>query len=274
MLLLKVLLPMADASTTHCRLVVLVLWCDSAIGVHRALCSFCFAISRKKNIRFSPLRKIDRLRLAWCREQGNVRIQLRVELSAVKVPDPVNFHTRCLYVNRRKYKVHGTLGCFGHQCGGRIISRRWILSAGHSTQNFILVVQIWRSLSVHKQIGNDGIIYLLDRTVNHPAHGQILLRNDISLLQTIERIQFNEDVQAISFGRHADPYFRFVFGESHYFIFMNTAMSRSWCSSLPLSELCDQELVFRKSLIACNFQSVWKSCNYISNIVSDVTVAL
>lgn len=102
---------------------------------------------------------------------------------------------------RQQRKEHSTLGWFGHRCGGSIISSRWIISAAHCTQdNYSNASNLAIAVGAH-HVGNDGQIFLLERIVNHPAYDYILFRNDISLLRTIQRIQFNHGVRTISLRR-------------------------------------------------------------------------
>lgn len=94
-------------------------------------------------------------------------------------------------------RVNGTQ-VYTHNCGGSIISNRWIVSAAHCTQlgnSNPSRVQIF--VGAHNY-SNDGQSHTLDRIVNHPRYNSGRFLNDISLLQTTQRIQFNDLVRPIA----------------------------------------------------------------------------
>lgn len=94
-----------------------------------------------------------------------------------------------------------TAGWFQHRCGASIISSRWILSAAHCTQDFYSNAS-WVAAAVGAHhLEDDGQIYLLDRVFNHPAYNIENQHNDICLLRTVKRIQFNQRVRSVPLRR-------------------------------------------------------------------------
>lgn len=74
-----------------------------------------------------------------------------------------------------------------HQCGGCILSNRWIISSGHCTWNRrpgILLV----ATGAHTQ--SDGYIHRVDTIVMHPNYNPNGVVNDISLIRTVNEIVF------------------------------------------------------------------------------------
>lgn len=74
-----------------------------------------------------------------------------------------------------------------HQCGGCIISNRWILTSAHCTwhgrPNLLLV-----AIGAHTQ--SDGYIYRIDTVAIHPNYNPEGVVNDIALIRTINEIAF------------------------------------------------------------------------------------
>lgn len=85
-----------------------------------------------------------------------------------------------------------------HFCGGSIISTRFIVTAAHCTQqqnanpqNVYVVVG-----ALHRLSG--GIKIVLDKIVAHQHYSHRTIKNDISLLHTVEDIVYSELVQPIA----------------------------------------------------------------------------
>lgn len=86
---------------------------------------------------------------------------------------------------------------YRHRCGGSIISERWIITAAHCTQQRYSNASNLVIVAGAQNIQNDGQVYALKRIVNHPYFNRTILVNDISLLETVNEILFDEFVQLI-----------------------------------------------------------------------------
>ncbi|XP_053672093.1 chymotrypsin-2-like [Anopheles nili] len=85
-----------------------------------------------------------------------------------------------------------------HFCGGSIIGPRWILSAAHCT-----ISMEPADLNVYVgsvSLSSGGVYYPTMRVVNHPLYDADTIENDISLIQTVDPIVFNEHTQPIGLG--------------------------------------------------------------------------
>ncbi|XP_040150899.1 chymotrypsin-2-like [Anopheles arabiensis] len=82
-----------------------------------------------------------------------------------------------------------------HFCGGSIIGPRWIISATHCT-----IGMEPANLNVYVgsvKLASGGVYYRTMRIVNHPLYDPNTIENDISLIQTVQPIVFNEHTQPI-----------------------------------------------------------------------------
>lgn len=94
-----------------------------------------------------------------------------------------------------------------HFCGGAVIGGVWILTAAHCLENITLESDesqsIWPDVIVLGafHLFGDGIWYGIEQAVAYPEGSTAA--NDIGLLQTKTRIEFNRFVQPIALNREA-----------------------------------------------------------------------
>lgn len=83
-----------------------------------------------------------------------------------------------------------------HNCGGAIVSERWVITAGHCVVNyppaFIVIV------TGTNRYADPGGVYYTSEVHVHCMYDQPYMHNDIALLKTTENIIFDELTQPIA----------------------------------------------------------------------------
>lgn len=85
-----------------------------------------------------------------------------------------------------------------HYCGGSIINKRFVLTAGHCISD---IVNFPSSMKVAVGLLNrfeNTIEYDLEKITIHPSYSISLFRGDIALLRTVKEIAFTDVVQPIA----------------------------------------------------------------------------
>ncbi|KYN12579.1 Chymotrypsin-2 [Trachymyrmex cornetzi] len=90
-----------------------------------------------------------------------------------------------------------------HFCGGSIISKRYILTAGHCLIQFTDSKSL-KNVTVHagtNRLNESGYVYIPEEAIVHPDYEPDLIFNDIGLLRLKTDIQYNKLVQPISIAK-------------------------------------------------------------------------
>lgn len=82
-----------------------------------------------------------------------------------------------------------------HNCGGAIISERWVITAGHCVQFPLELIII---VTGTNRYGEPGAVYYTSEVHVHCLYDVPYMHNDIALLKTTENIIFNELTQPIA----------------------------------------------------------------------------
>lgn len=83
-----------------------------------------------------------------------------------------------------------------HQCGGAIISEKFVLLAGHCTDTYRPATNYVVATRTHSR--TDGELYQVKAFHRHENFVGSTLSHDIALVELAEPIQFSDDVQPIA----------------------------------------------------------------------------
>lgn len=93
-------------------------------------------------------------------------------------------------------------GEFEHNCGGSIITNRFIVTAGHCfLEDFPYDLKRYKLIVGGHNRTDDGKEIGIEKSFIHPGWNVTLIINDISLIKTDSEIIFNRFIQPIAISR-------------------------------------------------------------------------
>lgn len=120
-------------------------------------------------------------------KKSGARIVGGEEIDIIKVPWQVNIQTAQMK----------------HHCGGSIISEQWILSAAHCFYGDFFEFVIFVGATKHQ---TEGRRVHMEAAFIHPEYDRSNTNNDFILIKLKEKLQFNDNIQAIRLPEASDTF--------------------------------------------------------------------
>lgn len=90
---------------------------------------------------------------------------------------------------------------YSHFCGAALIGHRWVISAAHCLRGKRLNVSHIGIIVGAHHFSQDGQIYKVEQIIRHNGFDEVTKINDISLLQTVSFVSYNDKVQPIPISK-------------------------------------------------------------------------
>lgn len=107
-----------------------------------------------------------------------------------------------------RYPSNDTVPIYKHFCGGSIIHRRFVLTAGHCMQYLINTQKENKKIQILVGtifLDNGGVTYGVQEVIVHDKWNNITIANDLALIRTNRTIIFNESVRKIELATERPP---------------------------------------------------------------------